>query len=147
MKITLCGSLTFMDEMRDISDRLIKLGFEKVMMPVGFGGGERERKANWTVEEDGQRKIDRNSIEEHYLKIKESSCILVINYTKNGIKNYIGGNTLLDMGYAFVNKKPIFLLNPIPDVSYKSEIIGMKPIILGEILMFLKNSLQVTSTR
>uniref|UniRef100_A0A7C4XVJ2 Uncharacterized protein n=1 Tax=candidate division WWE3 bacterium TaxID=2053526 RepID=A0A7C4XVJ2_UNCKA len=67
-----------------------------------------------------------------------SECILVVNHTKNNIENYIGGNTLLEMGFAFVNKKPIFLLNPIPELNYSPEIIGMKPAILNGDLTILR---------
>lgn len=45
--------------------------------------------------------------------------------------NYIGGNCLMEMGMAYVNKKKIFLLNDIPqDVPYLDEIIAMDPICL-----------------
>lgn len=34
-----------------------------------------------------------------------SDAILVLNYDKKGIKNYIGGNTLMEMGFAHVHDK------------------------------------------
>ncbi|MBT4597707.1 hypothetical protein HOC76_01665, partial [bacterium] len=43
------------------------------------------------------------------------------------IDSYIGGNTFLEMGFAHVLGKKIFLLNGIPDISYKAEIIAMQP--------------------
>ena len=50
---------------------------------------------------------------------------------KNGIKNYIGGNCLMEMGQAYVNNKKIFLLNGLPgQVSYLAEIKAMQPILL-----------------
>ena len=39
--------------------------------------------------------------------------------------NYIGGNTLMEIAFAYVNDKKIFLLNPVPEVSYKDEILAM----------------------
>lgn len=63
--------------------------------------------------------------------IKNSDAILVLNYDKNGVKNYIGGNTLMEMGFAHVNDKKIFLLNAVPeDVSYKDEIRAMTDVVL-----------------
>ena len=51
---------------------------------------------------------------------------------KNGIKNYIGGNTLMEMGFAHVNDKKIFLLNPIPEeVSYADEIKAMVDVVIN----------------
>ncbi len=57
--------------------------------------------------------------------------MLVLNYNKNNIPNYIGGNTFIEMAFACVLNKPIYLLNPIPDISYTSEIEAMQPIILN----------------
>ena len=57
---------------------------------------------------------------------------------KNGIKGYIGGNTLIEIGMAFDRKIPIFLMNEIPDdeipdgVNYREEIVAMEPIIIGQ---------------
>src|SRR3990167_4062096 len=59
-----------------------------------------------------------------------ADAILVCNYDKNGIAGYVGANTLLEMGLAFHLRKPIYLLNAIPEVSYKEEILGMQPIVI-----------------
>ncbi len=138
MKITLCGSVTFLEEMNKMTQELLEIGFSEVLLPVGFGGNERKHKAELTVEEDGQRKIEHNLIEKHYIKILNSDCVLIVNYTKNGVENYIGGNTLLEIGFAFVNKKPIYLLNPIPSIHYAPEILGMQPTILNGDIYKLK---------
>ena len=54
-----------------------------------------------------------------------------MNLDKHGVKNYIGGNTFLEMGFAHVLNQKIFLLNPIPDMPYyKTEITAMKPVII-----------------
>jgi hypothetical protein len=56
----------------------------------------------------------------------------VVNLEKRGIKNYIGGNALIEMGQAYVNDKKIFLLSDIPtDLPYSAEIECMDPIPLG----------------
>jgi predicted RNA-binding protein with PUA domain len=57
-------------------------------------------------------------------------AILILNLEKNNIKGYIGGNTFLEMGFAHVLNKKIFLLNEIPEMGYKDEIVAMKPVIL-----------------
>ena len=54
-----------------------------------------------------------------------------LNFDKNGIKNYIGGNTLMEIGFAYVNNKKVFLLNPIPEkVPYTDEIKAMVDVVL-----------------
>jgi hypothetical protein len=71
------------------------------------------------------------AIRNHFDKIVWADVVLVVNYDKNNIPYYIGGNTFLEMGIAFFLEKKIFLLNPIPDVSYREEILGMKPIVIN----------------
>jgi hypothetical protein len=58
-------------------------------------------------------------------------AVIVLNIEKNGVPNYIGGNTFLEMGFAHVLNQKIFLYNPIPDNKlYKTEIEAMKPTII-----------------
>jgi hypothetical protein len=67
----------------------------------------------------------------HFDKIADSDAILVLNYEKNGIPGYIGGNTLLEMGLAFYQRKKIYLLHQIPETAEKEEILAMKPVVLN----------------
>jgi len=67
----------------------------------------------------------------HWNVIQNCDVVLVLNYDRNGVKNYIGGNTFLEMGFAYILNKPIYLLNPIPEIPYyKTEIIAMKPVVI-----------------
>lgn len=67
-------------------------------------------------------------------KICACDAVLVLNYEKNGAKNYIGGATFLEMYDAFRLGKKIFLLNPIPEGILKDEINGFGPtILLGDL--------------
>ena len=51
---------------------------------------------------------------------------------KNDIKNYVGGNTLMEIGFAHVLNQKIFMWNSIPDMPYcKTEIEAVKPIIIN----------------
>ena len=68
-------------------------------------------------------------IRRYYGIIKECDAILVLNLEKNKIKNYIGGNTFLEMGFAHVLNKKIYLLNEILDMPYTDEIKAMCPIV------------------
>ncbi len=89
------------------------------------------------VNEEDKKRLNKQNVEkhaaikEHWDKIRVSDAILVLNFDRNGIDNYIGGNTFLEIGFAYVLGKKIYLLNPIPDIPlYSAEIIGMKPTIL-----------------
>lgn len=79
---------------------------------------------------DANADLKRGFIDEHFAKIDTSDAILVINEDKNGIANYIGGNTLIEIAYAYAQGLEIFILNPIPEVSYADEIRGMHPLVL-----------------
>lgn len=70
------------------------------------------------------------AMKKHFEKIVWGDAILVLNYAKNNIDGYIGANTLIEMGLALHLDKPIYLLNPIPEISYKEEILGMQPIVI-----------------
>lgn len=63
-------------------------------------------------------------------------AILVLNFEKNGIQNYIGGATFLEIFKAFELGKKIYLYNPIPEGMLTDELIGMSPqIIYGNLTL------------
>ncbi len=62
--------------------------------------------------------------------IDEVDGVLVLNFEKNGIPNYIGGATFLETYDAFRLGKKIFLYNPIPEGILHDEICGFCPTIL-----------------
>ncbi len=82
-------------------------------------------------EEKITAKIEYDFIREHFKKIEQSDAILVLNYEKNGVAGYIGGNTFLEMGVAYWLAKKIYLLYPVPEMDYKTEMHAMLPVILG----------------
>ncbi len=75
--------------------------------------------------------IEKDIISDHLRKIQESDTILVLNYDKNGIAGYVGGSSLIEMGFAHYLHRKIYLLNPIPKMSYTVEIKAMQPIVLN----------------
>lgn len=64
-------------------------------------------------------------------KVADNDAVLVINFEKNGVPNYLGGATFLEMYEAFINKKKIYLYNPIPEGILKDEIREFIPIIIN----------------
>ena len=145
MKIVVCGSMAFSQHMLDAKEILEKNG-HVVDIPEGceeYIGEKWENKikSGWRPSVEGaQRKIDLNLIRKHYDKIKLGDVILVLNYDKNGIKNYIGGNSFLEMGFAHILNKKIYVLNPLPEelnVFYQ-ELIAMQPKIINGDLKLIK---------
>jgi len=70
-------------------------------------------------------------IREHLDKIDESDAVFIYNEEKKGMPGYIGGNTLMEMAFAYAQGIEIFTLRPAPDLSYRDEIEGMKPIVIN----------------
>lgn len=71
-------------------------------------------------------------------KVAENDGILVLNFEKNGLANYIGGAVFMEMIKAFELNKKIFLYNPVPNNILKDEIEGMDPIIINGDLNLIK---------
>lgn len=78
------------------------------------------------------QKNNKDAIREFWRKMQDGDAVLVVNLDKHGVKNYIGGNTFMEIGFAHVLNQKIYLLNPIPEISYyKTEIEAMNPVILN----------------
>jgi hypothetical protein len=127
MKITICGSVKFADKLVEIYKQLEQLGHQPQMHKDMFGiaDGTAREIIDGVAKDHSQIKKKYNFIKIWHDLIKSGDAILVCNFDKNGIKNYIGGNTLMEIGFAHVNDKKIFLLNPVPDLPYADEIKAM----------------------
>lgn len=147
MKITLCGSLMFMDDMRRVSAELKSRGHE-VKLPPDFvndgKGGQISVKDRYaaskvaTNDDEDCWNMREMAMRNHFEKVKWCDAVLVVNPEKKGVEGYIGANTLLEMGVGFYLGKPIYLYYQIPEISYKEEILGMKPICIGRDLEKIK---------
>jgi len=132
MRITLCGSMTFANKIVETYKKLKELGHEPLMHEEVFGiadGSAKDRISRMALDH-GKFKKDEDLIRWWHNCIKSGDSILVCNFDKKGIIGYIGGNTLMEMGFAHVNDKKVFLLNEIPDMSYTDEIKAMTDLVL-----------------
>lgn len=106
------------------SEKLVSLGYETETPDMS----ERE---DYTALPPQKRAATKEGlIRAHLNKITTSDAILVFNEEKNSIAGYVGGNTLMEMAFAYSQGIEIFMLNPTPDLGYKDEIDGMLPIVL-----------------
>ena len=147
MKITICGSIGFYKEMESARDELIKNGHEvkipelALEVPQEFGGGKKVYFGQYIEQNGGIDafpaghdiwNMKEGAINNHYEKIDWCDGILVVNHEKRGVTGYVGGNTLIEIGVAFYLKKKIYIFNPVSsELSYKQEILGMKPVIIN----------------
>lgn len=132
MKITICGSSAFRKQMIEYKHKLLEMGHEPIVHQVyeDFAAGEKQDLLERIKHEHAAVKREYGFIKWYYNAILSSDAILVLNLEKNGVPNYVGGNTLMEMGFAHVHDKKIFLLNPVPEVSYKAEIEAMMTSVL-----------------
>jgi nucleoside 2-deoxyribosyltransferase len=131
MIISICGSMQFHKEMSEIQKTLESAG-HTVLVPKSIELMETIGYVHPTIDEAKvSAKIQHDFIKEHFRKIEKSDSILVLNYDKKGIKNYIGGNTFLEIGLAYWLGKKVYLLNPVPEMDYVTELRAMQPVILN----------------
>lgn len=142
-KIIICGSIDFTDEFRKIRDKLSEVGFE-VIIPLT---SEKLLSGEVTKEdllkeanslEGHKRKIADDVIRGYYNKISDSDGILIVNMEKKNIPGYIGGNTFLEMGFAHILNKPIYVYNDLPQMPYLDELKSLQPIIINQDLSLIK---------
>ena len=133
MKITICGSVAFAKNLVDLYRQLEKLGHKPMMHEDMFGiaDGTAKEIIEGVKTDHSEVKRKHNFIKWWHNCIVSGDAILVCNFDKRGIANYIGGNVLMEIGFAHVNDKKIFLLNPVPEeVSYVDEIKAMVDVVI-----------------
>lgn len=133
--ITICSSAAFYKQAVDIQETLSKLGYN-VIVPVTAtrmkesGDFDVSHYKTWFADAGDYHK-KAQLMRTHFAEVEKGDAILVLNYEKHGVQNYIGGNVLMEMSLAFWLHKPIFIQNEIPeDSSFEEEIRGMEPIVL-----------------
>ncbi|MFA5856854.1 MAG: hypothetical protein WC867_05825 [Candidatus Pacearchaeota archaeon] len=129
MKIAVCGSMTFSKEMLKIGKDLRALGYI-VTLPDFTEHYATLDTRNDMHTESAHNKVKHDLIRGYFDVISKHDAVLIYNPSKNGIENYVGGNTLIEMAFAHVLDKKIFMYNSIPDMSYKDEMDAMQPVIL-----------------
>lgn len=114
MKIVIVGSMSFFDKFKEAKRALEEKG-HKVILPKKD-----------PLSEPVPISVKREAMNVFNENLKSSDAILVMNYTKNGKENYIGTNSLMEIGMAFILNKKVFLLNPPPEYAkHELEAIGV----------------------
>ncbi len=130
MRIGIIGSMQYTEKMLEVRNQLIKRGHDAFMtgLHMAFIGKSDEEKEKIKI----HQKNNMDAIREFWRMMQGADAVLVLNLDKHGIKNYIGGNTLMEIGFAHVLNQKIFLFNPIPKIPYyKSEIEAVRPVIIN----------------
>lgn len=109
----------------------------KLKMPNSYDEPFKEEKIKKQCEKE-HAKWKGEMMKKDGKNIKPQDAVLVLNFEKNKIPNYIGGATFLEIYMAWKLNKKIFLYNPIPKCSFTDELKGMNPIILNKDLNKVK---------
>lgn len=134
MKIFIICSKAFYNKIPPIKEALEKSG-HIITLPNHYDKPDSESEVRGTIEHANWKS---ELIKQSEKVISDVDAVLVLNYEKNGIKNYIGGATFLEMYDAFKLEKQIYMMNDIPEGLLKDEIIGFKPIIINKDLSKIK---------
>ena len=140
MKIAICGSMAFSPEMIEIGENLKKKGYD-VMLPEFTKKYSTMDSREGMHSEAAENKIKYDLIRQYYNEIVASDAVLVLNKTRKGIENYVGGNSFLEMAFAHIHRKKIYLMNPVPEMGYSDEMKAMTPVILNGDLDGIKQGL------
>ena len=136
MKIIISGSVEFAQQIKDLSEGLKTLWFETILPPTT----EKILRGELSPEEVTKEKenmnfaemtIKNDAIRKFADLIKSADAILIANFGKHGIKDYIWWWSFLEMGFAHIFHKKIFILNGLPEIRYVDEIKAMQPIVLN----------------
>ena len=122
MRIVICGSMSSIRDMVAAKKKLLQRN-HRVTLPKTLDGE--------TDHESTKNKIEHDLIRGYFKEIESADAVLIVNVEKKGIPSYIGGNSFLEMAFAHVLNKKIFLLNDIPDMIYTDEIEAMQPVALN----------------
>ncbi|MBN1175794.1 hypothetical protein JXA48_04055 [Candidatus Woesearchaeota archaeon] len=133
MNIAICASMSFAKEMIEVKEKLEQKGHQ-ITLPEGT----EKFLEDPGREEDKWTKIEIDPFKEYFKVIGQNDAILVLNMNKKGIEGYVGSNTLIEIAFAHVQNKIIYLYNRIPEMNCADEIFAMKPIIINQDLDLIK---------
>lgn len=105
-RLMICGSMVFYNRMKQFQSCLSAQGIDAVIP-------KDEGTLPASVDEKTFFQFKKRVSNSYLKKIRDSSteAILVFNEEKNGIKNYIGANTFVEIAMAFAWNRTIYLLN------------------------------------
>jgi hypothetical protein len=116
--ITLCASMDFIDSIKQWKACLRDNGYE-VYTPhlVDHRRSKKPQRAIFALKRKEEAR--------HFEKIKRSDAVLVLNYTKNGFANYLGGAAFAEVAIATYLNKKAYVANPIPvGMPYTEELLA-----------------------
>lgn len=129
MKIFIICSKVFYEKIPPIKLELERMGHE-VILPNSYDNPGAEKESQEQGKE-AHEEFKRRMFERSQEVAKEVDAVLTLNFEKNGVENYIGGATFLELYDAFMLGNKIFLWNDIPEGILYDEIHGFSPKVIN----------------
>jgi hypothetical protein len=136
MKIFISCSKQFYNQIPKIKNFLEKNG-HKITLPNSYEDPFKEERLK-KMNKQEHIKWKSEMMKKDEINIKPNEAVLVLNFEKKGIPNYIGGATFMEIIKAWELNKKIFFYNNLPKCSFTDELIGINPIILNGNLNLIK---------
>ncbi len=135
MKIFIICSKAFYGEIPPIQRDLESMGHE-IVLPNSYDNPNAEKESH-AAGESAHLDFKRRMFERSRRVTKGVDAVLTLNFEKNGVPNYIGGATFLELYDAYTLGKKIYLWNDMPEGILYDEIHGFAPIVLhGDLLKY-----------
>lgn len=129
MKIFIICSKKFYSQIPPIQETLEKLGHELTFPNTYPDTGVEDR---YRLVSEAERAAWKATMLQKSLdSVNRNEAVLVLNFEKNGMVNYVGGATFLEMYDAYRLGKKIFLYNDVPVGILEDEINGFGPIVIN----------------
>ena len=136
MKIFIICSKAFYDKIAPIQEELEKMGHQ-IKLPHTYTNPQEEQQ-NWNLGEKKHTEFKTKMFKKSQKCIGEMDAVLVLNFDKNGQKNYIGGSTFLEVYEAFMQDKKIYFYHNLPEGMLYDELSAFSPVIINEKLELVK---------
>ena len=128
MKIFIICSKAFYKDIPPIQKKLEEMGHE-IFLPNSYYFPEAEQES-WEESREAHGAFKARMFRQSAETISRMDAVLALNFEKNGIKNYIGGATFLELYDAFMGGKKIYLYHDIPEGMLYDEISGFMPTVI-----------------
>jgi hypothetical protein len=107
VRISICGSMSFIDQMEELAANLRRRGL-MVATPVREEAG-----IAWSeLEPAAAARAKGEYITGYLAEIRVSDHVLIANYDKAGISGYVGPNALIEAAFARALDKGVVFLHP-----------------------------------
>ena len=124
-RVVICGSMAFYNQMLEHEKQLNRAGVKVVIPNV-------DRETRYAVAEEDFLENKRRSSMKHIGRVRSrlTWAILILNYDKHGIPDYIGANTFAEIAIAVSHSKIVYLYQGVP-TFYRDELAAWQAISLN----------------